>query len=52
MPDCRGERTSKGKMSNNPDKSYGWYKAYYFNDYMERIIGTVIISTFIFTLSS
>ena len=52
MPDCRGERTSKGKMSNNPDKSYGWYKAYYFNDYMERIISTVIISTFIFTLSS
>ena len=40
-------------MSNNPDKSYGWYKAYYFNDYMERIIGTVfIIFTFIFILSS
>ena len=28
-------------MSNNPDKSYGWYKAHCFNDYMERIIGTV-----------
>ena len=52
MPDCRGERTSKGKMSNNPDKSYGWYKAHSFNDYMERIIGTVFISTFIFILSS
>jgi len=26
-------------MSNNPDKSYGWYKAYSFNDYTERIIG-------------
>ena len=35
-------------MSNNPDRSYGWYKAQNFNDYMERVIGNVFISTFIF----
>ena len=40
------------KMSNNPDRSYGWYKAHDFNDYMERIIGNVFISTFIFILLS
>jgi len=29
---------SRRKMS-APDRSYGWYKAHCFNDYMERVIG-------------
>ena len=53
MPDCRGERTSKRKMSDNPDRSYGWYKAHCFNDYMERVIGIslIIISLIIFIIA-
>ena len=31
-------------MSDNPDRSYGWYKAHCFNDYMERVIGTFLLS--------
>ena len=31
------------KMSDNPDRSYSWYKAHCFNDYMERIIGIAFI---------
>ena len=45
-------RKDVAKMSNNPDRSYGWYKAHDFNDYMERIIGNVFIPTFIFILLS
>ena len=30
-----------------PDRSYGWYKAHCFNDYMERVIGTFLITTFL-----
>ena len=25
-----------------PDKSYGWYTAHNFNDYMEKVIGTYV----------
>ena len=40
-------------MSDNPDRSYGWYKAYSFNDYMERVIGIslIIISLIIFIIA-
>ena len=31
-------RTCAKKMS-GPDKSYGWYTAHNFNDYMEKVIG-------------
>ena len=27
-----------------PDNSYGWFKAHCFNDYMERVIGTFLLS--------
>ena len=37
---------SRRKMS-APDRSYGWYKAHCFNDYMERVIGTFLITTFL-----
>ena len=33
----------------NPDKSYGWYKAQRFSDYMERVGGEITIN-FIFIL--
>ena len=26
----------------NPDKSYGWYKAQHFSDYIERVVGEII----------
>ena len=41
-------------MSENPDRSYGWYKAHCFNDYMERIIGialTIIIITLLIIIT-
>ena len=31
----------------NPDKSYGWYTAQHFSDYMERVVGEIIITKFI-----
>ena len=31
----------------NPDKSYGWYTAQHFSDYMERVVGEIIITMFI-----
>ena len=31
----------------NPDKSYGWYKDQHFSDYMERVVGEIIITMFI-----
>ena len=31
----------------NPDRSYGWYKAQHFSDYMERVVGEIIITKFI-----
>ena len=30
----------------NPDKSYGWYTAKDFNDYMESVIGEITIKFF------
>ena len=30
----------------NPDKSYGWYTAKDFNDYMESVIGEINIKFF------
>ena len=40
----------------NPDKSYGWYTAQHFSDYMERVVGEItikfisILTIFIITL--
>ena len=31
----------------NPDKSYGWDKAQHFSDYMDRVVGEIIITKFI-----
>lgn len=31
----------------NPDKSYGWYTAQHFSDYMERVVGKIIITKLI-----
>ena len=31
----------------NPDKSYGWYKAQHFSDYIERVVGEIINIKFI-----
>ena len=27
----------------NPDKSYGWYSAKHFSDYMEKVVGKINI---------
>ena len=32
----------------NPDKSYGWYKAQDFGDYIERVVGEITVK-FIFS---
>ena len=31
----------------NPDKSYGWYTAQHFSDYIERVVGEIINIKFI-----
>ena len=28
-------------MAKNPDKSYGWYKAQDFSDYIEEVVGEI-----------
>ena len=38
----------KKKMAEqNPDKSYGWYTAQHFSDYIERVVGEFNIIKFI-----
>ena len=45
---CHKSSPEKQKMAgSNPDKSYGWYKAQNFSDYMERVVGEIIITKFI-----
>ena len=34
-------------VEKNPDKSYGWYKAQHFSDYIERVVGEIINIKFI-----
>ena len=41
---CHKSSLEKKKMADsNPDKSYGWYTAQHFSDYMERVVGEIII---------
>ena len=41
----------KKKMAEqNPDKSYGWYTAQHFSDYIERVVGEFNIIKFISTI--
>ena len=40
---CHKSSTEKKKKMANPDKSYGWYTAQHFSDYMERVVGEIII---------
>ena len=45
---CHKSSTEKKKMADsNPDKSYGWYTAQHFSDYMERVVGEIIITKLI-----
>ena len=39
---CHKSSPDKKKMAeSNPDKSYGWYKAEHFSDYIERVVGEI-----------
>ena len=41
---CHKSSPEKKKMGkSNPDKSYGWYKAQDFGDYIERVVGEITI---------
>ena len=46
---CHTSSTEKKKKmaDSNPDKSYGWYTAQHFSDYMERVVGEIIITKLI-----
>ena len=37
---CPKSSPEKKKMA-NPDKSYGWYKAQDFSDYIEEVVGEI-----------
>ena len=39
--DVPKELPEKKKMAKNPDKSYGWYKAQDFSDYIEEVVGEI-----------
>ena len=44
---CHKSSPEKRKMGkSNPDKSYGWYTAKDFSDYMESVIGEITIKFF------
>ena len=55
---CHKSSTEKKKKmaDSNPDKSYGWYTAQHFSDYMERVVGEIItiklISIFIIFITT
>ena len=40
MQTCPKSSPEKKKMA-NPDKSYGWYKAQDFSDYIEEVVGEI-----------
>ena len=46
---CHKSSTEKKKKmaDSNPDKSYGWNTAQHFSDYMERVVGEIIITKLI-----
>ena len=48
---CHKSSTEKKKKmaDSNPDKSYGWYTAQHFSDYIERVVGEINFN-FIFIL--
>ena len=41
------EKKKKMAADSNPDKSYAWYTAQHFSDYMERVVGEIIITKLI-----
>ena len=44
---CHKSSPEKKKMAeSNPDKSYGWYKAQDFGDYIESVVGGITIKFF------
>ena len=47
-PILRSEQTKRAPLTfkmaeKNPDKSYGWYSAKHFSDYMEKVVGKINI---------
>ena len=44
---CHKSSPEKKMADSNPDRSYGWYKAQHFSDYMESVVGEIIITKFI-----
>ena len=40
-PDVQTCPKSSSEMAKNPDKSYGWYKAQDFSDYIEEVVGEI-----------